>query len=980
MLTSRLLQLRCFDAESPSCVFPVLGSSLPTDHGYALYAAVSQLLPAIHESGSGIAIGPISGQHLANGLLQIDRRRSYLRLRLPTESIGVVLSLAGKCLDVGGHAIRLGVPRVRALIPAPAVIARMVTIKGFTEPTDFLAAVNRQLKELGIESEPEIPLVVDGPHAGKPRRRIMKIKDRRVVGFAVQINGLSVEESIRVQEAGIGGQTEDGLWFFCANNQGAVTMDSNRLWAKSKRDDEDEISSMLLPGHLEDVYNAALCVLEATASDQLAALGLGLEHRARLECCVKLAAAVHDLGKANDHFQGMILRTPGREEKTQGIRHEWVTVLMLKHLREWLLKAVGNSDVDFAIVEWAVAGHHPSPNHPSPPKNLPDGAGVQIKFLMGHRDYATALEWLSQIFGLSAPPRVTNVNRHLVGTDNLFTEIVAWARSAQRIWDGMNTSDRRLVAAVKNCLVAADIAGSALPKQAPDDPDRWRWIVKSFAEKPRTGEIQSIVDERSKGFAERNEDRERFQSAVEHSAGPVTYVKAGCGTGKTLAAYRWAAANHPTRRLYFCYPTTGTATEGFKDYLFVPDVKADLFHSRRQVDFEIILDTGPDAKDADSDTAIRVDTLDSWSTPIVACTVDTVLGIVQNNKRGLYAWPALAQAAFVFDEIHAYDDRLFGALLRFLRDLPGVPVLLMTASLPRSREKALQDLLKQQRGIDLVAIAGPDSLENLPRYRKLVVKDNDPMGIVRNVLKNDGKVLWVCNTVKRVMEAADIANDCNPRIYHSRFKYVDRVERHKDVIKSFDRIKNAGPALAICSQVAEMSLDLSADLLVTDLAPVPALIQRLGRLNRRAREGDATKPFIVVDPDDHLPYTPADLEAARTWYQRLADDNISQRQLAAAWEQTGDHPPELVASAWLDGGPTTTVTELRETSPGISVLMEEDLSRVRANRKELAKFVLPMPAPPKKLSWRTWPRERGLPVAPVGTIDYCAERGATWRE
>ena len=49
---------------------------------------------------------------------------------------------------------------------------------------------------------------------------------------------------------------------------------------------------------------------------------------------------------------------------------------------------------------------------------------------------------------------------------------------------------------------------------------------------------------------------------------------------------------------------------------------------------------------------------------------------MQNNKRGLFAWPALAQSAFVFDEIHAYDDRLFGALLRFLRDLPGLPALL----------------------------------------------------------------------------------------------------------------------------------------------------------------------------------------------------------------------------------------------------------------------------------------------------------------
>src|SRR5262245_23375439 len=63
----------------------------------------------------------------------------------------------------------------------------------------------------------------------------------------------------------------------------------------------------------------------------------------------------------------------------------------------------------------------------------------------------------------------------------------------------------------------------------------------------------------------------KFQEAAAGSQSPVTYVKAGCGTGKTVAAYLWAAANHPTRRFYSCYPTTGTATEGFKDYLFEPD-------------------------------------------------------------------------------------------------------------------------------------------------------------------------------------------------------------------------------------------------------------------------------------------------------------------------------------------------------------------------------------------------------------------------
>jgi CRISPR-associated endonuclease/helicase Cas3 len=731
--------------------------------------------------------------------------------------------------------------------------------------------------------------------------------------------------------------------------------------------------------HLADVHRAAAHVVDAAADDMLSALGLlGLNLGERFRRIVLLAAAVHDLGKANDHFQGMIHGTRDVRANPQGLRHEWASLLILRHLRTWLLPALRGSEVDFAILEWAVAGHHPAYNHASPPKDCPGGCGPTLELLGGHPDFDAVLAWLKDEFRLGPAPELSNTAHNLCRPDSLFDEIAKWSKEGQRRWESMRKlPEGRLVAAVKDCLIAADVAGSALPKAKPRDPDRWSWITLSLATKPEAGELQAVANHRLRGERPRE-----FQDLVAASKAPVTFLKAGCGTGKTLAAYLWAAVNYPTRRMYFCYPTTGTATEGFKDYLFEPEgelggIGAKLFHSRRDVDFEIILATGQDIKSDDADAATRLDSLEAWSTPIVACTVDTVLGLVQNNKRGVFAWPALAQSAFVFDEIHAYDDRLFGALLRFLRDLSGLPALLMTASLPRAREEALRNVV-EQLGRPFHPIHGPVELEERPRYRMVPATGEDPLPLVRETLAAGGKVLWVCNTVNRVMQAADQAGDLAPLIYHSRFKYEDRVMRHKAVIDAFDPRKNPGRALAMCSQVAEMSLDLSADLLATDLASVPALIQRLGRLNRRAEAGDPTKPFVVVDPENPLPYTSADLSAALAWLGKLPEDRISQRQLVAAWEQTTDHPPELVASAWLDGGPTTNVIELREASPGITVLMEEDRPRVKAKPKCFARLVLPMPPPPRTLNWKEWPKERGLPVAPPGTISYDPMRGAEW--
>jgi len=766
-----------------------------------------------------------------------------------------------------------------------------------------------------------------------------------------------------------------------------------RLLAKSLPRDlgpgEEPPPSVYLPNHLADVYRAAGQVLDATGEDQLRALGLPVDsYLDRLRRIVLLAAATHDLGKANDHFQGMIYKTKEREGKQQGLRHEWATLLMLEQgeLRDWLLPALNGDESDWDILTWAIAGHHPAYNRPSPPRLFIDGAGPKINLLMGHEDFRHSLEWLNGAFTLSDMPSVGSRAAPLVGTGNVFNTVIApWFARARERWEKLTEGDRRFIAAVKSCLIAGDVAGSALPREVPDETEREAWIGQAFRRTPPPGSIQAIVNRRLDG-----NKLYPFQEAIADSKADVTFVRAGCGSGKTLVAYQWAARQHPTRRLYFCYPTTGTATEGYRDYLYTPEQEsdADLFHGRAAVDLEIVLGAKADDEKAEADTLARIESLDAWSTPIVACTVDTVLGLMQNNRRGLYAWPALAGAAFVFDEIHAYDDKLFGALLRFLQALPGVPVLLMTASLPKARLLALQELMKRRKAALPVFPVAPLASELWPRYRRQgEVAARDPLSDIAEELARGGKVLWVCNTVDRVMAAADAAQDWKHKIYHSRFRYEDRVQRHTEVVGAFDP-KAAGPVLACCSQVAEMSLDLKGvTLLVTELAPVPALIQRLGRLNRQATAESGTRPFIVTEPDGHLPYTPAELEAARQWLAALGDGPLSQDDLAKAWERfDAERRPALIPASWLDGGPATQVLELREASPGITVVLNTekypDAVRVRKGHISAARVALPLPPPPKrwKDEWRNWPEARGLPIAPAEAIDYHPERGAQWRK
>jgi CRISPR-associated endonuclease/helicase Cas3 len=775
------------------------------------------------------------------------------------------------------------------------------------------------------------------------------------------------------------------------------------LWAKSKGEQDPLVESMRLTQHLRDVYAAALRVLETTADNQLSAMGLdGAAYGERFRRCVRLAAAAHDLGKANDHFQEMICGERNVLKNPQGLRHEWVTVLLLEQLRDWLSPAVQNEEKDWAIVEWAIGGHHPAEDRETPPSGPPPegGCGPHITFLTDHPDFQAILQWLAETFRLASPPRLPQKRYNLSGADSVFDVLGQWRLKAQRLWKSFSPQEKRLLAAVKATLIAGDVAGSALPyRSASPGQETWSWITQVLENKPSAEDLGLIVQYRLRGQAPR-----LFQKQVAESTAPVTLVKAGCGTGKTLAAYLWAQQRWPGFRLYFCYPTTGTATEGFRDYLFPPDLAdleaaadlaeggaapitaaqvrelgARLFHSRREVDWDIILTTGRDVREAEVEAWQRRDALEAWSTPIVACTVDTVLGLLQNYRRALFAWPALAQSAFVFDEIHAYDDKLFQVLLRFLRELPGVPVLLMTASLPQAREQALRSIL-QERGLELSIIEGPPELENRPRYHRLPLEATLPQALatVEQSLQRNEKVLWVVNTVGRAMETADQlhSHGLTPRLYHSRFKYEDRVERHRDVIEAF---RQPGPALCVCTQVAEMSLDLSADLLISDLAPIPALIQRLGRLNRRAAEGDPTRPFLVLKPDRPQPYTQDEVDEAERWLACLPENRISQRDLITAWQQNGEAPLCCGGSTWIDGGPATQIGDLRQGTPGINVLLEEDYERVQNQPRQLARYVLPMP-PPRSKDWKSWPRFRGVPIAPPGTVHYDPHRGATWAD
>ena len=194
-------------------VFPVAGTLLPTDHAYLLYAALSGVVPRFHAADTPLRFAPVTGVGVAGGRLRLTEH-SVLRVRLPDDAVRVALPLAGKKLVVGDAGVRLGVPAVRTLEPAPSLYARLCTFKHADTPEQFRATARAKLAALGIAGEPQLPVHLDGERAGEPRRRVVRVKGVAIVGYALIVAGLSAADSVTLQESGLGGRTHFGCGFF----------------------------------------------------------------------------------------------------------------------------------------------------------------------------------------------------------------------------------------------------------------------------------------------------------------------------------------------------------------------------------------------------------------------------------------------------------------------------------------------------------------------------------------------------------------------------------------------------------------------------------------------------------------------------------------------------------------------------------------------------------------------------------------------
>ncbi|MDI6711147.1 MAG: CRISPR-associated helicase Cas3' [Bacillota bacterium] len=215
-------------------------------------------------------------------------------------------------------------------------------------------------------------------------------------------------------------------------------------------------------------------------------------------------------------------------------------------------------------------------------------------------------------------------------------------------------------------------------------------------------------------------------------------------------------------------------------------------------------------------------------------------------------------ATFVFDEVHAYEVGRLAAILatvNYLRQSFGARFFVMSATLPSIVMRRIQSALGSPK-----IIRATSNLFAAFQRHHLITHHGDLLGEewigrIADDARNGLSVLVCCNTVKRAQQAYEVLRQrlgCqgDVALLHSRFTYRDRLSKEKAVQEATGCRSNARrPLVLVSTQVVEVSLDVDFDTIYSDLAPLDALIQRFGRVNRR-RSKPWAPVFVFSEPTD----------------------------------------------------------------------------------------------------------------------------------
>jgi CRISPR-associated endonuclease/helicase Cas3 len=217
----------------------------------------------------------------------------------------------------------------------------------------------------------------------------------------------------------------------------------------------------------------------------------------------------------------------------------------------------------------------------------------------------------------------------------------------------------------------------------------------------------------------------------------------------------------------------------------------------------------------------------------------------------------------IFDEIHAYEPKrlaLIIGLLDWLERHLACRALVMTATLPPTIQQALAEALPGSALIRASEAVFERSRRHVLHLLAGELADEAILERIAGEVAGGHSPLVCANTVDRAImlyqtlcqRFPDLARQGRIVLLHSRFNARDRRAKERQLLSMASvGVQRTQPVVAVATQVVEVSLDLNLDVLYSDPAPLEALLQRFGRVNRGQPAGSPLKPvYVCTQPDD----------------------------------------------------------------------------------------------------------------------------------
>ncbi len=335
-------------------------------------------------------------------------------------------------------------------------------------------------------------------------------------------------------------------------------------------------------------------------------------------------------------------------------------------------------------------------------------------------------------------------------------------------------------------------------------------------------------------------------------------VRAPTGAGKTDASLLWASRQieaHKADRLVVAMPTRFTANALAVNVTETLS-STGIYHSSAWFSKRKSVNNGDISR---QEALAQHKMARLLATPVTVCTIDHLLMSLTLTREDHHLIDFnLANSCVVIDEADFYDEFTL-ANIRFLLEvlrLWKVPVLIMSASLPESSLEMYRSI-----GYDVKEIL-EDSNNTDNKRDRLEICDiidyefvNELAYIVDICIERENGIIYL-NTVDKavatyrlVKKRVEESGKGIPVImYHSRFTEPDKLQKEQMLLDALGRKaweNGSAKGIAILTQIGEISINISSEVMVTDLCPIDRLIQRAGRL---CRFGNKVGLMYVVVP------------------------------------------------------------------------------------------------------------------------------------